>query len=139
MDYLQLMHTDIYYEYSLAMTSKTWALKDELDTMINRVVQSGIQSMWEWQVGLEGFRAYPGLCSKQNHHNTSAQVVAKYSDSEVQMRVATSRAKPSLEGGPQPLSVDRLLGAFIIWLIGMAVACLCFTVELVQKFCSTNL
>lgn len=50
LDRLQLMHTDIYYEYALAMTSKTWPLKDELDTLIASVVQSGIQAMWEWQV-----------------------------------------------------------------------------------------
>lgn len=50
MDDLQLMRTDIYYEYALAMTSKTWPLKDALDTLIACVVQSGMQAMWEWQV-----------------------------------------------------------------------------------------
>lgn len=50
MEYLQLMHHDIYYEYSLAMTSKTWPLKTHLDALIANVVQSGIQSFWEYQV-----------------------------------------------------------------------------------------
>lgn len=70
MDYLQLMHTDIYYEYSLAMTSKTWALKNELDTMIMRVVQSGIQSMWEWQVGGRRFGRIPSGCISHINHRS---------------------------------------------------------------------
>ena len=50
MDDLQLMTTDIYYEYSLAMTWKTWPLKDNLDELILNVVQSGMQRFWEGQV-----------------------------------------------------------------------------------------
>lgn len=44
------MHDDIYYEYALAMTTKTWPLKLELDKMILDIVQSGIQKYWENQV-----------------------------------------------------------------------------------------
>lgn len=44
------MHDDIYYEYALAMTTKTWALKPDLDKLILEIVQSGIQQYWENQV-----------------------------------------------------------------------------------------
>lgn len=44
------MHDDIYYEYALAMTTKTWALKPNLDKIILDIVQSGIQKYWENQV-----------------------------------------------------------------------------------------
>lgn len=44
------MHNDIYYEYALAMTTKTWALKPDLDKLILDIVQSGIQKYWENQV-----------------------------------------------------------------------------------------
>lgn len=54
MEYLQLMHHDIYYEYSLAMTAKTWPMKTHLDALIANVVQSGIQSYWERQVIVGG-------------------------------------------------------------------------------------
>lgn len=47
---LQLMHLDIYYEYSLAMARKTWFLLPYLDEIILRIVQSGIQKYWEFQV-----------------------------------------------------------------------------------------
>lgn len=49
-EYLQLMPNDIYYEYALAMTTKTWMLKQNLDTMILNIVQSGMQKYWENQV-----------------------------------------------------------------------------------------
>lgn len=129
MDYLQLMHNDIYYEYSLAMTSKTWTLKDELDTMIGRVVQSGIQSMWEWQVSVMSC-----VCNSRRFvsHTKTTQVVVKYSDNNVQLRVATSRGSHA-ENGPQALSISRMMGAFIIWLIGIAVACVSFGVEVALR------
>lgn len=44
------MPNDIYYEYALAMTTKTWALKPDLDTMILDIAQSGMQKYWENQV-----------------------------------------------------------------------------------------
>lgn len=50
MEWLQLMRENIYYEYTLAYTVRMWPLRDELDAWIARVVQSGMQSMWEWQV-----------------------------------------------------------------------------------------
>lgn len=50
MDYLQLMHSDIYYEYSVSMTPKAWYLKLNLDEMILNIVQSGMQSYKEFQV-----------------------------------------------------------------------------------------
>lgn len=53
MDYLQLMHSSIYYEYTLAYTVRMWPLRDALDTLITRVVQSGIQSVWEWRVNVK--------------------------------------------------------------------------------------
>lgn len=44
------MPNDIYYEYALAMTTKTWMLKPVLDTMILDIAQSGMQKYWENQV-----------------------------------------------------------------------------------------
>lgn len=59
MDYLQLMHSSIYYEYTLAYTVRMWPLRDALNTLITRVVQSGIQSMWEWRVKLMQYVCLP--------------------------------------------------------------------------------
>lgn len=55
LEYLQLMHHDIYFEYALAMTTKTWPMKTHLDALISEVVQSGIQSYWEYKVIIVDF------------------------------------------------------------------------------------
>lgn len=50
LEYLQLMTTDIYYEYALGMSYKTWMLRPNLDEMILNVFQSGMQRYWEGEV-----------------------------------------------------------------------------------------
>lgn len=106
MDRLQLMRENIYYEYTLAYTVHMWPLRDVLDAWIGSVVQSGVQSMWEWQS------------------------VIKFSDRQVQRRVATSQHATNDE--PQALSVSRVFGAFIIWLIGVVAASASFVAELAR-------
>lgn len=44
------MPNDIYYEYALAVTHKTWALRPDLDALILRIAETGIQQYWELQV-----------------------------------------------------------------------------------------
>lgn len=97
------MHLDIYYEYSLAMARKTWFLLPSLDELILRIVQSGIQKYWEFQV------------------------VMKYSDNKVQLAVSTSRNRH--HGGPTALSPTRLVGAFLIWGAGIVLSTLVFLLE----------
>lgn len=44
------MTKDIYYEYCVAMSYKTWPFKEILDLFILRVFESGIQHVWESDV-----------------------------------------------------------------------------------------
>lgn len=44
------MPNDIYWEYCVAMSSKTWSLLPNLNEFIMRVAQSGIQKNWELMV-----------------------------------------------------------------------------------------
>lgn len=44
------MREDIYYEYCLAMSYKTWPLKTNFDLFVLYVAQSGIQKYIELQV-----------------------------------------------------------------------------------------
>lgn len=50
LNYLQLMHNDIYFEYCVAMSYKTWPFKTKLDLFILHVAESGIQKYWELKV-----------------------------------------------------------------------------------------
>lgn len=47
---LQLMPNDIYYEYCVAMSYKTWPFKSIFDLLVLRVAETGIQKYWELQV-----------------------------------------------------------------------------------------
>lgn len=44
------MKKDIYYEYCVAMSYKTWPFKQILDQFILRIFESGIQHVWESNV-----------------------------------------------------------------------------------------
>lgn len=46
----QLMLDDIYFEYCVAMSYKTWPFKRSFDLFALRVLESGIQRFWELQV-----------------------------------------------------------------------------------------
>lgn len=48
----QIMKEDIYWEYCLAMSVKTWPLLPQFDDLVLRVAQSGIQKYWELKVGM---------------------------------------------------------------------------------------
>ncbi|XP_037033035.1 glutamate receptor 1-like [Bradysia coprophila] len=104
-EYLQLMPNDIYYEYALAMTTKTWALKPDLDTMILDIAQSGMQKYWE------------------------NQVVMRYSDTKVQLVVSVSHTNLRAKPDPTSLSASQLVGVFIIWLIGIVISSFVFVWE----------
>lgn len=50
LNYLQLMYKDLYYEYCVAMSYKTWPFKSVFDLLILHVAESGMQKYWELQV-----------------------------------------------------------------------------------------
>lgn len=50
LNYLQIMYKDLYYEYCVAMSYKTWPFKGVFDLLILHVAESGIQKYWELQV-----------------------------------------------------------------------------------------
>lgn len=53
MNFLQIMHGDVYFDYCVAMCWKTWPFKPVFDSMVLRIWQSGIQKYWESQVSNE--------------------------------------------------------------------------------------
>lgn len=105
MDHLQLMRHDIYYDYCVAMTYKTWPLKGIADEAILRIAQSGIQHYWE-------------LTS-----------VNKYESSKIQLRIKTSRRRDTV--GPISLELKHAVGFFVIWAFGLVLAFVVFVVELI--------
>lgn len=50
LNHLQIMLTDLYYEYCVAMSYKTWPFKTDFDLLVLNVAASGIQKYWELQV-----------------------------------------------------------------------------------------
>lgn len=52
LNYLRLMHYDIYFEYCVAFFYKTWPFKSVFDLLVLHIVESGIQKYWELMVKL---------------------------------------------------------------------------------------
>ncbi len=48
--HLQVMRQDIYHQYTIAVTTKTWPMKMHLDKLILEYVQSGMLQYLEHQV-----------------------------------------------------------------------------------------
>lgn len=57
------MPSDIYWEYCVAMSSKTWSLLPNFNEFIMRVAQSGIQKNWELMVNLTLIKMFAFLNS----------------------------------------------------------------------------
>lgn len=95
------MSENLYVEYVVAMTTKTWYLLPKFDEMILWIAQSGIQRYWE------------------------LQVISKYSNMKVHLGVVNEQQQKLFA-----LRISNLSGVFSIWLIGVTVATLIFIGEI---------
>ncbi|XP_055694767.1 uncharacterized protein LOC129796671 [Lutzomyia longipalpis] len=103
LDNYQIMIEDIYWEYCIAMSYKTWSLMPKFDLLVMEVAQSGIQKYWE------------------------LVVVQRHLNNKVQLGVAQSRHHDNL--GPVSLQPKNLLGLFAVWAFGMILALIVFIIE----------
>ncbi|XP_059608153.1 uncharacterized protein LOC132255993 [Phlebotomus argentipes] len=108
LDDYQIMVQDIYWEYCVVMSYKTWSLLPMFDDLVLHVAESGIQKYWE-------------LLVAQRHQNI-----------QVQLGVAQSRHHDSL--GPEPLKPTHLFGLFAVWGLGMMLATAVFLAETCWRF-----
>lgn len=103
----QIMLNDIYYELCVAMSTKTWPLRSQLDDLILQVAQSGVQQFVE------------------------IDVVMRNSNNKVQRAVTHSRHKDNI--GPLRLTPSHMTGPFILLGIGLLASAIAFVVEM---FCN---
>lgn len=59
------MQNDIYHEYCVAMSYKTWPFKTSFDLHILHVAESGIQKYWELQVNSIEQKILFGILNKK--------------------------------------------------------------------------
>jgi hypothetical protein len=100
----QIMMEDIYWENCVAMSTKTWPLRELFDDLVLRIAQSGIQKYWE------------------------ADIVGRFADNKVQQIIGQSRNHENV--GPIKLQLTHFSGAFILWAIGLGISFLVFVGEL---------
>ncbi|XP_055543537.1 uncharacterized protein LOC129729082 [Wyeomyia smithii] len=105
----QNMIEDIYWEYCVAMSTKTWPMVQHLDELILVIFQSGIQRYWE------------------------QKVVSIYENYNIQLSIGTSRHRES--AGPVKLQPSHLLGAFLMLAIGLTGSLVAFVLELIYGNC----
>ncbi|XP_047985797.1 uncharacterized protein LOC125226022 [Leguminivora glycinivorella] len=105
---LEIMLDKVYYEQCVVMLRKSSPYTAKLSELVGRLHQSGLMLSWETQVAL------------------------KYLDFKVQLEVRLSRARKDLEE-IEPLSLKKLLGIYIFYFGGVAIALLVFVWELLCK------
>lgn len=104
LDKYQIMIEDIYWEYCVAMSYKTWSLMPSFDLLVMQVAESGIQKYWE------------------------LMVVQRHLNNKVQLGVAQSRHHDNI--GPIPLAPSHILGLFAVWGFGLILATIVFIIEI---------
>lgn len=102
----QIMINDIYYEFCVAMSTKTWSLRSHLDELIMHITESGVQQYVE------------------------LDVVMRNSNNKIQAEVARSRRKESFE--KVNLTLYHLVGTYILLGCGLTASAVAFFVELVR-------
>ena len=103
-DNYHIMQNDIYFEYCVAMSTKTWPLLSQLDELILQITESGIQQFVE------------------------LDVVTRNSNNKIQKSVAHSRHKESV--GPIKLTPSHLIGPYILLAIGIILSTSTFLAEM---------
>lgn len=100
MDSLRIMHDEVVFDYTTAFSYKTWPFSKTLNPLLSKIYEGGLAQIWEVQIAL------------------------KYLDNNLQLRVI--RSSKEIEQGPKPLSINQLLGAFGLLLLGHFFALLFF-------------
>lgn len=122
-NYLRIMHYDIYYDFCVTMSYKTWPFKTVFDLHVMHVFESGIQKYWELMV-------FQTIHMNRRHFVDisfslfflSIQSLARHTDMKIQLGISISRDRPKAE--PVRLKLDHVSGAFILFTLG----CICATI-----------
>lgn len=105
----QTLQNDIYYEMCVAMSMKTWPLLGQLDDLILKITESGIQQYVE------------------------LDVVVRNSNNKIQKAVEHSRHRENV--GPIKLTPSHITGPFILLGIGVLISTLAFFAEIgIKKY-----
>lgn len=96
----RLMKEDLYFEYEVSMTTKTWPLRNQLSDLILRIVESGIRAYQE-------------------------PIVAKrYMDYGVQIKIFHSQDRE--QSALHSMGIEDLLSAFMVLGAGLLLGILAF-------------
>ncbi|XP_058450303.1 glutamate receptor ionotropic, NMDA 2C-like [Malaya genurostris] len=104
----RLMKEDLYHDYEVSMTTKTWPLREQLSDLILRIVESGVRSYQEPIV---------------------AQQIMNFG---VQTTILHSRDREQIP--PTPMNCNDMLGSFMLLGAGIVSAILVFIGELLMEY-----
>lgn len=107
-DYLKLMLEDIYFQYSVAFTSRLWPMLDHFDQIIYWIHSAGLDQRWEWLI------------------------VGNNSNLQKQKQVESSKRGFYGNTGPIVLDMSNFIGVLLIWILGIILATSTFLIELGQ-------
>ncbi|XP_039433516.2 uncharacterized protein LOC120415938 [Culex pipiens pallens] len=103
----RLMQEDLYWEYELVWTTKTWPMYDALNEYIMRIVEANLQR-------------YEELIVAQQYLNHRVQNVIAHSTDKVKVKRIVSK-------------FQNIKGYLNLFLVGAIIACLVFAVEVLWE------
>lgn len=103
---MRVMREDIYFEYVVLGINSGWYLKEGLDDLILVIQQSGIQKYW------------------------LMVTTYKQLDPSVQKGIGLSNVhRGGDSSGAKPMGITRVLGIFLMLIVGLAIALVVFIIE----------
>lgn len=109
-DYLKLMLEDLYYQYTVAFTSRLWPMLDHFDRTVYSIHSAGLDQRWEWLI------------------------VANNMNLQKQKQVEASMHGYHDDNGPIVLDMSNFVGMLLIWILGIVLAILTFFLELASFY-----
>ncbi|XP_036331663.1 uncharacterized protein LOC118743212 [Rhagoletis pomonella] len=106
LDRMKIMVEDIYFQYTVAFTSRMWPMLERFNEMVYMWHSSGFDKFWEWRI------------------------VADYLDGNIQKILLASQYANLEDIGPVKLGMSNFVGMLLLWLLGIVFATLAFMGEL---------
>ncbi|XP_005180963.1 ionotropic receptor 21a [Musca domestica] len=109
-NHLKIMQEDLYFQYTVAFTSRCWPMLSAFDNLLYWWHSAGLDSYWEW-------RAVADNMNVQKQKQVEATVYSNIEDM-----------------GPVKLGMANFVGILLLWMLGVTISFLVFLYEVLRDY-----
>lgn len=104
------MQEDLYFQYTVAFTSRCWPMLSAFDNLLYWWHSAGLDSYWEW-------RAVADNMNVQKQKQVEATLYSNIEDM-----------------GPVKLGMANFVGILLLWMLGVTISFLVFVYEVLRDY-----